>query len=863
MATSYSAATSKSIPLIVQAGSPDPKVRAAALNQGHAHREIPEPVLTLLEWDEDSDVCFAAADFRRSSQEREQAYGRLYADPRLSAHEVFRRAPYLLPKHALETSALWHEPEFRIRVAEMARYPDHRILYVLSRDAVNGVRRAVASSRDVPDSVLRELKRDGEPTVAQLAKKHIKDRRRGIDALSKSQTERGELAAWSLAVDRLLKASDASVGELVELLIAESLALPTARIIEQSWVPSRILASLVSGRDKQRQVVLTAIAAHPNTPGETLDELAHGIWGEEPALLALRNPSLPTQTLIELASTARQPGRWKLEALWANPSMPESLILSKPANVGARIGIAQNSAAPDFVLAALARDEDISVRAAVATNPAAPVDVLLKLAGNSEEEFFTSIVGALASNVRLPRIALDTLLSHPTAKVWIAQAPHTPSDVLVQLATDDDPQVRWTAASNPSTPESVLEGLSNDEAVRFVNKTWSPDLVRMTEATRRAREAYESSPLPKPSSPAEAAAVFIAALPEDERGDLVTHGSPPDIAQSEFILAALVNDPSPSVRGSVVHRAGEEVLTVLSSDPDQSVRFAVAWTTANPALLNTMSRDPYAKNAVVANPATPASVLWTFMDSSSELDLELLAQHPNATAEVLDRLARLEHSSEKVRSIIAKHPNVGPETLTMLANDGQAIVRQFVAANRRTPTSVLARLSTDDDQLVRAILALNKHTPVPTLEHLSTDPVDQVRQLIAINRRAPGRLWGALTLDADPVVRSLADENMTPAIEERRRLAADPRTAKDLLDLLASDHDPDVRRAVAANPSSPADALARLSSDVDVGIRLLVARRADATGETISKLTTDVKWSVRRTARSTQRRNIAQTNWPV
>lgn len=840
---------------IVRVADRDPRNRAAVLRDERTSRNLPAPVLALLEWDEESDICFDSAGARRSSEERGRAYSRLASNPRLASGEVFRHSPYLIPDHMVRSSPLWADEDFRTRFAERADGRNRPVLESLASDRSSNVRRALATSRDVPDSLVKRLTRDHDRAVAEAAKSESDRRRKEIRERAERQDQYGDWARWSLAVHELLNTHASTSVELLSELAHASTALPTARILEQDWIPGDVLTDLVADRQRQKNHVLHAVAGNRSTPPQVLRDLAYGEWGSDTAEIALRNPSLDRETLKQFATTTRRIGESEREAVWSNPSVPESLILSKPDGAAARSGIASNVAAPDFVLEKLARDRDIDVRCRVAENPATPSSALLELAGSAEKDLQYGIGGALTRNPNLPRDAVELLISHPGLRGWVAQSPRTPVDILIKLTADSDPHVRRAAGCNPSTPESVAQTLCEDQEVQDANQYWSFEASR--EATHRAfaEENRDSTALPRPSSPLEAAATFLRAMDSNSRDSMATHAGPFFTVEAEFILEVLAADPLPRVRSSVAHH-GDEALrraTVRAEDSEDVLR-SVAWSTRDPELAEALSHNQAVIASLLHNPVTPAGVLSTVEEGASSYDLELLAEHPNTTSEMLHRLPFASGANDKVGMLVAQQPRTGPHTLDRLADHASAEVRQYVAAHSRTEHKALIRLAADPNDLVRSIVAMNRHTPTTTLLGMALDANARVRQLVATNRRTPTAAWKSLVVDANAAVRVLARSWLIPEPEVRRRLASREDTGTSLLDVLADDPDLEVRLAAANNPTSGPDAIKQLSQDSEARVRSIVARRIDTSPEILHRLGQDPTWGVRRAARSSLRR---------
>jgi hypothetical protein len=89
----------------------------------------------------------------------------------------------------------------------------------------------------------------------------------------------------------------------------------------------------------------------------------------------------------------------------------------------------------------------------------------------------------------------------------------------------------------------------------------------------------------------------------------------------------------------------------------------------------------------------------------------------------------------------------------------------------------------------------------------------------------------------------------------RLRVAENPKTPVDILELLVSDKSPDVRVAVGTNPSTPAHISYRLAFDEDLNVRLGLADDLNTPIELLEKLMNDANPYV--SIRAAQTKEIA------
>lgn len=88
----------------------------------------------------------------------------------------------------------------------------------------------------------------------------------------------------------------------------------------------------------------------------------------------------------------------------------------------------------------------------------------------------------------------------------------------------------------------------------------------------------------------------------------------------------------------------------------------------------------------------------------------------------------------------------------------------------------------------------------------------------------------------------------------RMRVAENPKTPRDILELLASDKNADVRVAIATNPSTPAHICYRLAFDEDPNVRLGLADDVNTPIELLEKLMQDANPYI--SYRATETRDI-------
>jgi hypothetical protein len=259
----------------------------------------------------------------------------------------------------------------------------------------------------------------------------------------------------------------------------------------------------------------------------------------------------------------------------------------------------------------------------------------------------------------------------------------------------------------------------------------------------------------------------------------------------------------------------------------------------------------YVRRQAVQNPNTPAWILDLLVRAGATPDLrgkgeadpdldseslrrlaeagpwarQLVAEHPNTSADVLNALVRL--PSRPLRLAIASHRGADAGTLAVSACDIEPAIRAAAVSNPGLPSAVLellvAAAATPDLQDVtrqygdlaadrlahlaglgawgRFLAARHPNCPPPVLEVVSRDPDWRVRSGLLDNPSTPASL-----------IEHLLDDP-TPVYEGDVRALSQAPTAAEPLDPLAQHPCPEVRLALARHPSAAPEVLVQLASD--------------------------------------------------
>ncbi len=175
--------------------------------------------------------------------------------------------------------------------------------------------------------------------------------------------------------------------------------------------------------------------------------------------------------------------------------------------------------------------------------------------------------------------------------------------------------------------------------------------------------------------------------------------------------------------------------------------------------------------------------------------------------------------SQKVRASLARNPKLEGSYLKRLAEDEAPRVRSSLALNPSIPADILARLSKDADEGVRAAVARSEKASAELLAQMAEKPENKgmVLASIAGSPSAPPALILKIVKAEDASVKSrgrggendelfFADESFEPLA----RAAANERTPKEALELLAHYRGNEIEWSLAKNPSAPLEVLSEI-----------------------------------------------------
>ena len=355
------------------------------------------------------------------------------------------------------------------------------------------------------------------------------------------------------------------------------------------------------------------------------------------------------------------------------------------------------------ILRALSSSDDWEVRQAVAWHENTPADIIEALAEDDDSD-----VRRATQERSLPK---EWRTKSENEKVAALQSSNVPLEIIQELAASENWTLRQAVAWSPSTPESILATLKEDE----------DDDVKAA--------ATEERQLPIDWR-------FLGTWDKVERLNTET--------LSPEILTILSKSRASDVRRAVVLNTStpEAVLAQLAEDDDKSVQSGVrerqlpdAW----------KARDDDERIEALKEEAVPEDVLTILAQSGNWQIRQAVAFSPAASASVLQQLSSDEDTDvqsavrernlpedwkgldedDKIERL--KKGNVDEDVLTILAKSGRWSVRQAVARNQATPEAILNELALDDDDDVKSVAKKTlKKTSGGRYDSRSTLPWDEL-----------------------------------------------------------------------------------------------------------------------------------------
>ncbi|CAL9376692.1 hypothetical protein SUDANB121_00979 [Nocardiopsis dassonvillei] len=444
-----------------------------------------------------------------------------------------------------------------------------------------------------------------------------------------------------------------------------------------------------------------------------------------------------------------------------------------------------------------------------------------------------------------------TSLAHPQLS-GLGRNPAAPRDVLVRLAAHRAGRsglTRRPGRLEDAVVEALLTHGDRRSSVTLYGDRVSPEM--------RRRVAEHPDPEIRDAYP-------------DFVRDMVERGVPLGLDDLERVYArpldAFARAEDPNLRAAIAdlwHDRPPAVQAELLADPDPRVRTA-ATRHERPGIPPEWWERCLADPAVRANAARSvpltAEQFERLVSSGDEEVLTAVADNPHLSAEMVARLADVDHPHVRIAAALSRHVDAAtrdrlyalleaeyangsveaevalywypaePDWLREAPLDERlayldcphTVFRRALASCNDLPEEAWRRLDDDPDPQVRRIAARRPDTPPDVLERLVREHGDarRPRPLLVDHPNFPRHALRTFVDDPDPRVRRLALHDPELPARDLERLAADPSLCSGvaehpnvtdaLLDRLLSDPDHNVADNAAANPALPLDRMYRI-----------------------------------------------------
>lgn len=206
------------------------------------------------------------------------------------------------------------------------------------------------------------------------------------------------------------------------------------------------------------------IAQHNNAPTEVLEKIVRYVGGNESLKAVSQNPAATPEVLSLLLQQQAQSKDYLLFAknVATNPATSSSVLahIYAKGDVYARAAVIAHKNCPlELLKTALVANENQVLRH-LASDARLSAQVLGQLASNQDQQ----VRSAVAANISTPQIVIKRLLNDASPRVRRALASRTDlnKSSIKQLAKDADDWVRQWLARNPAVPSNLLKKLLLD-----------------------------------------------------------------------------------------------------------------------------------------------------------------------------------------------------------------------------------------------------------------------------------------------------------------------------------------------------------------------------------------------------------------
>ena len=330
------------------------------------------------------------------------------------------------------------------------------------------------------------------------------------------------------------------------------------------------------------------------------------------------------------------------------------------------------------ILRALAGSDDWEVRQAVAWHENTHADVIEALAEDDDSD-----VRRATQERSLPK---EWRTKTENEKVAALQSSNIPLEIIQELAASENWTLRQAVAWSPSTPDSILATLKEDEdddvKAAATEERQLPINWRFLDTWEKVERLNTETLSP------EILTILSKSRASDVRRAVALNTSTP-----EAVLAKLAEDDDSSVQSGVRER---QLPDAWKAQEDDERIEALKEEAVPEDVLTILARSGnwQIRQAVAFSPAASASVLQQ-LSSDEDTDVQSAVRERNLPEDWkgLDEDDKIERLNKG---------NVDEDVLTILAKSGRWSVRQAVARNQATPEAILKELALDDDDDVKS-----------------------------------------------------------------------------------------------------------------------------------------------------------------
>jgi hypothetical protein len=308
-------------------------------------------------------------------------------------------------------------------------------LHVLANDSSVETRAVVAGDEKTPDDVLKKLARDTEWEVKSAVAQNYN--------------------ASSETLDLMRGDADSDIRYSV-------VTHPNVTASTLDFVARRELSG---GSENTQTDVLQRIADSEMTPVSTLRAIAAECDDADVLHLLASNDNL-TADMLDLLAKKADRNDWRAvlnkvaEHANSSPALLRWCASHEITAVKRRAALNKNT--PDDALKMLSTDINLPTRINLINNPSVSQEILDSMVDDPRGEVRFALASKSSSPATLRKIASSPQNSNVVKKA-IASNPHTPDDVLENLARDDDWSVRMRIAKNKNMSAAILDMLAYDE----------------------------------------------------------------------------------------------------------------------------------------------------------------------------------------------------------------------------------------------------------------------------------------------------------------------------------------------------------------------------------------------------------------